>query len=75
MKNPVAFLNSNNGKGMLFFGAGEVGIFSAGNALNQLDEFRLKYPKRYLFTTLSYDLKNEIETLGSLLVKAGVQPN
>ncbi len=50
---------------MLFFGAGEVGIFSAGNALNQLKEFRLKYPKRFLFTMLSYDLKNEIEKLES----------
>ena len=63
MKNPVAFLNSNNGKGILFFGAGEVGIFSVGNALNQLHQFRLKYPNRYLFTMLSYDLKNEIEKL------------
>lgn len=65
MKNPVAYLNSNNGKAMLFFGVGEVGIFSAGNALNHLDEFRLKYPKRFLFTMLSYDLKNEIEKLES----------
>lgn len=65
MKNPVAYLNSNNGKGILFFGAGEISVFSNGNALDRLDEFRLKYPNRYLFTTLSYDLKNEIEALES----------
>jgi para-aminobenzoate synthetase component 1 len=65
MKTPVAYLNSNNGKGILFFGAGEIAVFSNGDALNRLDEFRSKYPNRYLFTTLSYDLKNEIEALES----------
>ncbi len=65
MKNPIAYLNSNNGRGLLFFGGGEVGIFSVGNALEKLDQFRLKHADRYLFTMLSYDLKNEIEVLES----------
>lgn len=62
---PVAYLNSNDGSGLLAFGEGERLVADSGTALYDLELFIKKHSKKFLFGYLSYDLKNEIENLKS----------
>lgn len=62
---PVAYLNSNDGSGLLAFGEGERLIANSGMALHDLELFLNYHAKKYLFGYLGYDLKNEIENLKS----------
>ncbi len=62
---PVAYLNSNDGNGILAFGEGERLQAKNGMALHDLELFIEYHSKKYLFGYLSYDLKNEIENLTS----------
>ena len=62
----IAYLNSNDGTGILAFGEGPTVSAYAGNALQDLHSFLHQNKHRYLFGYLGYDLKNEIEDLNSL---------
>lgn len=62
---PVAYLNSNDGSGLLAFGEGPRLIPEAGKNLEKLDQFVKEHSKSHIFGYLSYDLKNEIEDLTS----------
>lgn len=62
---PVAYLNSNDGSGLLAFGEGERLVADSGTALHDLELFIKYHSKKFLFGYLSYDLKNEIENLKS----------
>lgn len=64
-KFPIAYLNSNNGSGLLAFGEGEKIQLSSGIALQALNQFIANHPGKYIFGFLGYDLKNEIEKLSS----------
>lgn len=64
-KFPIAYLNSNNGSGLLAFGEGEKIQLSSGIALQTLNQFIADHPGKYIFGFLGYDLKNEIEKLSS----------
>ncbi len=64
-KFPLAYLNSNDGSGMLAFGEGDTLICNSGNALEKLQTFIDEHPNCYIFGYLGYDLKNEIEDLKS----------
>jgi para-aminobenzoate synthetase component 1 len=50
---------------LYFFGDGPILKCQVGNALTQLDQFLEENQNRFLFTSLGYDLKNEIEDLKS----------
>jgi para-aminobenzoate synthetase component 1 len=65
IKFPVAYLNSNDGSGLLAFGDGERLSAQPGTALHDLELFIKYHKKKFLFGYLSYDLKNEIEDLKS----------
>lgn len=62
---PIAYLNSNNGSGLLAFGEGDKIQLSTGIALQALNQFITDHPGKYIFGFLGYDLKNEIEKLSS----------
>ncbi len=62
---PVAYLNSNDGSGLLAFGEGDRLVADKGMAIHDLELFISYHAKKYLFGYLSYDLKNEIEDLQS----------
>lgn len=60
---PIAYLNSNNGSGLLAFGEGNFIQLSVGNSFSSLDEFIQFNQRKYIFGFLGYDLKNETEKL------------
>lgn len=62
---PVSYLNSNDGTSLLAFGKGVLKLFNSGNTINELQGFLTKNKGEFIFTCLSYDLKNEIEQLES----------
>lgn len=62
---PTAFLNSNDGRALLAFGNGPILRVDSGPALDRLQAFIDTHKNRYIFGGLSYDLKNEVETLHS----------
>lgn len=62
---PVAYLNSNDGSGLLAFGDGDRLYGKIGSALHDLQLFTDLHPKQYVFGYLSYDLKNEMEDVHS----------
>lgn len=64
-KTPVAYLSSNDGHALFFFGKGPVIRCKTGKALDQLDAFTAENKGKYLVAFLGYDLKNEIEGLVS----------
>jgi para-aminobenzoate synthetase component 1 len=74
-ENPVAYYTSNDGTGLLAFGAGPFMQCTTGNALAQLDVFLAENSNRYLFSWLAYDLKNEIEDLESKHVSGAQLPD
>ena len=61
----VCFLNSNDGSSILAFGEGTSLRLESDNNLEKINKFVNDHAGNYLFTCLSYDLKNEIETLDS----------
>ena len=65
IKFPVAYLNSNDGSGLLAFGDGESISANSGMALHDLDLFIEFHKKKFIFGYLGYDLKNELENLSS----------
>lgn len=62
---PMAFLDSNNGSSILAFGGGECLILKSNEGLAGIQAFVDLHNKDYIFTALSYDLKNGIEKLES----------
>ena len=62
---PIVYLNSNNNKSLLAFGATDIVSCGVGDALNSVNRFINKHAGAYLFGYLGYDLKNEIEVLSS----------
>jgi len=61
----ICYLNSNDGTGILTFGV-EVEIKSSGiKSLEKLQAFLNLHEGAYIFGCLSYDLKNDIESLAS----------
>ena len=62
---PVAYLNSNDGSGLLAFGDGERISANSGMALHDLELFIEYHKKKFIFGYLGYDLKNELENLTS----------
>ncbi len=63
--NKVCFLNSNDGSSVFAFGEGVSMRLESGHDLEGINKFINQHAGNYLFTCLSYDLKNEIETLTS----------
>lgn len=61
----ICYLNSNDGTGILAFGIEEQFVCDNDNALSDLQLFIDKNKGSFIFGCLSYDLKNEIETLSS----------
>ena len=62
---PVSYLNSNDGTSLLAFGEGTLKLFNSENTINELQDFLTENKGEFIFTCLSYDLKNEIERLNS----------
>ncbi len=62
---PIAYLNSNDGSGLLAFGDGKRISAMSGMALHDLDLFIEYHKKKFIFGYLGYDLKNELENLNS----------
>lgn len=62
---PIAYLNSNDGSGLLAFGDGPRLKTNTGNALIELEAFIKANPNKFIFGYLGYDLKNEIENCTS----------
>jgi para-aminobenzoate synthetase component 1 len=61
----ICYLNSNDGTGILTFGVDSEINISDVNSLEKLQEFIDENKDSYIFGCLSYDLKNDIETLNS----------
>lgn len=62
---PEGFLTSNNGSSLYFFGDGNSLRVDQMTDLKVLDVFLKENQDAYLFVTLAYDLKNQIENLES----------
>jgi para-aminobenzoate synthetase component 1 len=62
---PIAYLNSNDGSGLLAFGDGPRIKTNAGRAFEELQEFIGDQPNKFIFGYLAYDLKNELEKVYS----------
>jgi para-aminobenzoate synthetase component 1 len=61
----ICFLNSNDGTGLLAFGEKSRFLPSKSPALDELQDYINQKLGTYLFGYLSYDLKDEVETLSS----------
>jgi len=64
-KFPIAYLNSNDGSGVLAFGEGDKIILNGENSLDQLQKFIDDHKGEHIVGYVSYDVKNEIENLSS----------
>lgn len=62
---PIAYLNSNDGTSLLAFGMEEICISRSDETMDEIQRFITKNSGKFIFTCLSYDLKNEIEDLNS----------
>lgn len=62
---PVTYLNSNDGSSILAFGAMDSLIADEFNSLDLLADFINRYSSNYLFGSINYNVKNEIECLES----------
>ena len=65
MKTPIAYLNENDGSGLFAFGEGPRFVLNSHDDLGKMQAFIDAHKGRYLFTTLSYDLKSIIQELPS----------
>ena len=61
----ICFLNSNDGTGLLSFGIETEFLMDRGQSIEQLQQYIQDNRGRYLFGSLSYELKNEFEKLHS----------
>ena len=62
---PVAYLNSNNGNSILAFGDGPQLTLGKEAVFEEIQHFVDKHQNKYIFSCLSYELKNHIENLFS----------
>ena len=62
---PIAYFNSNDGKSLLGFGENSSLTIDENKQLENIDEFILKNSGKYIFTAISFDLKNRFEKLKS----------
>ncbi|NRA10516.1 MAG: anthranilate synthase component I family protein [Crocinitomicaceae bacterium] len=62
---PVTYLNENDGSGILAFGLGPTFILDEQSDLDSIQSFINENQGKYIFTTLSYDLKLKIQGLES----------
>lgn len=62
---PIAYLNSNDGSGLLAFGESERIVLEPNMSVNYLQEFFNKNVEKYIFGYLSYDLKEQLHGLQS----------
>jgi para-aminobenzoate synthetase component 1 len=65
VKTPIAYLNENDGTGIFAFGEGPRFVLNSNEELEEMQSFINAHKGRYLFTTLSYDLKSTIQGLSS----------
>ena len=63
--NKLCHLNSNDGSSILAFGAGSTLRINEGPSLEKINAFIKENDGSYVFSLLSYDIKNEIEKLNS----------
>lgn len=63
---PLAYLNNNDGTSLLAFGKGDLLICASNNSINEIQTFIDQHKGQFIFSCLSYDLKNEVEKLISL---------
>ena len=64
-KFPIAYLNSNDGSGILAFGDGDKIILDGPGALKKFQDFIDAHKNQHLVGYISYDVKNELENLHS----------
>lgn len=62
---PVAYFNSNDGKSLLGFGENSSIILDKSKDIESLDKFILTNSDKFIFTSISFDLKNRFENLNS----------
>ncbi len=62
---PIAYLNSNDGSGLLAFGDGPRLKTTKKTALKELEIFIQENPNKFIFGYLGYDVKNELEDITS----------
>lgn len=62
---PIAYLNSNDGSGILAFGDGDKILLDGPKILDRLQQFIDEHKGEHLVGYISYDVKNEIENLAS----------
>lgn len=62
---PVTYLNSNDGSSILAFGAMDSLIANEFNSIDLLADFIKRHSSNYLFGSINYNVKNEIESLKS----------
>lgn len=62
---PITYLNSNDGSSILAFGSTYSIIVTENNSLERLTEFIRFHSNSYLFGSINYNVKNEIEDLSS----------
>ncbi len=61
----VCHLNSNDGSSILAFGKGSSLRIDEAKCFEKINDFISNHRNRYIFSLLSYDLKNDIESLSS----------
>lgn len=64
-KFPIAYLNSNDGSGILAFGDGDKILLDGPDVLTKLQHFLDTHKGQHLVGYISYDVKNELENLVS----------
>lgn len=62
---PIAYLNSNNDNSIFGFGKGAFLAISESESIELIDEFIERNKDKYVFCTLSFDIKNKFERLTS----------
>jgi len=62
---PIAYLNSNDGSGILAFGDGDTILLDGPKVLDKLQQFIDEHKGQHLVGYISYDVKNELEELVS----------
>ena len=65
MNNAFTYFNSNDGTGLFGFGTIDYLEFKVSDDLELIQSFIDKYKSNYIFSNLSFDLKNKVENLTS----------
>ena len=66
-KFPIAYLNSNDGSGLLAFGEGSKLTVFKNNDVTPINSFLEENKGNFIFGYIGYDMKNGIEKLSSSL--------